>query len=57
MGALDTITASIRGARQPSFTMDGDADAEALRFLNLLDAAFDALDPSKADVESLVSGK
>jgi hypothetical protein len=57
MGALGTTTASIRGARQPPFTMDGDADAEALRFLNLLDAAFHALDPSKADVESLVGGK
>jgi hypothetical protein len=50
---LGTATASIHGARQPPFTMDSDVDAEALRFLNLLDA----LDPSKADVESLVGGK
>jgi hypothetical protein len=41
---------SIRGARTPPLTTDGDADAEALRFLDLLDAGFnDTPDPANAE--------
>jgi hypothetical protein len=41
---------SIRGARTPPLTTDGDVDAEALRFLDLLDAGFnDTPDPANAE--------